>query len=79
MKKQLSTWIDFSPSLSPIPYFVQKSYDEKNNIELELWFYTGVMLHLQCTYAIGIALGRIWAAYEEDNFGNPKTITETKR
>ena len=31
------------------------------------------------TYAIGMTLGRTFSAYETDSFGNPKTITETKR
>ena len=31
------------------------------------------------TYAIGMTLGRTFSAYETNSFGNPKTITETKR
>ena len=38
-----------------------------------------ILIHLQYTYAIGIALGRIYFAYGEYNFGNPKTMTDTKR
>ena len=37
------------------------------------------IIHLYLTYAIGMTLGRTFNAYETDSFGNPKTITETKR
>ena len=62
-------------------------FKSRNNplIELKLYIISNIelhfchLIHLKYTYAIGIALGRIYFAYGEHNFGNPNTMTDTKR